>query len=129
MADAPQWLTSLVDAVGDCTEIHCACGPMAFRWGNDDDFWEVRIYYTPGEAVGGAEDGAVLVPGFTLDLMALMSVFEELTDARWHAHSFGPHDQEGPHVSVEGVYQGHHVYLQVLAEAPEGEEPGFKVDL
>jgi len=28
MADAPQWLTSLVDAVGDCTEIHCACGPI-----------------------------------------------------------------------------------------------------
>jgi hypothetical protein len=104
-------------------------GPLAFRWGSDDDFWEVKVYCTPGEAVGGAEDGAVLVPGFSLDLMELMSVFEELTDARWRTHSFGPHDQEGPHISVEGVYQGHHVYLQVLAEAPEDEEPGFKVDL
>jgi hypothetical protein len=129
MAEAPQWLAPLVDAVGTCMEAHCACGPLAFRWRSEDDFWEVKVYCTPGEAVGGAEDGAVLVPGFSLDLMELMAVFEELTDARWRAHSLGPHDQEGPHISVEGVYQGHHVYLQVLAEAPEDEEPGFKVDL
>jgi len=129
MSEAPQWLASLVDAVGNCMEAHCAAGPLAFRWGNEDDFWEVMVYCTPGEAVGGAEDGAVLVPGFSLDLVELMSVFEELTDAHWCAHSFGPHDYEGPHISVEGVYQGHHVYLQVLAEAPEDEEPGFKVDL
>jgi hypothetical protein len=102
---------------------------LPFRWGSDDDFWEVRVYCTPGEAVGGAEDDAILVPGFTLDLMELMSVFEQLTDAHWRGHSFGPHDQEGPHFSMEGLYQGHHVYLQVLAEAPEDEEPGFKVDL
>jgi hypothetical protein len=119
MSEAPQWLTSLIDAVGNCMEAHCATGPLAFRWGNEEDFWEVRVYCTPGEAVGGAEDGAILVPGFSLDLMGLTSIFEELTDRQWQAHSFGPHDQEGPHISVEGVYQGHHVYLQVLAEAPE----------
>ena len=128
MAEAPPWLTSLVDAVGNCTEVHCACGPLAFRWGSEEDVWDVRVYYTPGEAIGGAEDGAILVPGFSLDLVALMATFEELTDACWRAHSFGPHDQEGPHISVEGVYQGHHVYLKVLAEAPEDEEPGFRVD-
>jgi hypothetical protein len=101
---------------------------LAFRWGSEEDFWNVRVYYAPGEAIGGAEDGAILVPGFSLDLMALMSVFEELTDACWCAHSFGPHDQEGPRISIEGMYQGNHVYLQVLAEAPDDEEPGFRVD-
>jgi hypothetical protein len=129
MSEAPQWLVSLVDAAGDCMEVHCECGPLAFRWGSDRDLWEVRIYYAPGEAVGGADDGAMLAPGFTLDLTRLTSVFDKLTEVCWRSHSFGPHDQEGPHVSMEGVYQGHHVWLQVLAEAPEGEEPGFKVDL
>ena len=128
MSEAPQWLTSLVDAVGNCMEVHCPAGPLAFRWGNEDDFWEVMVYYAPGEAAGGAEDGAVLVPGFSLDLMELISIFEELTDSHWQSHSFGPHDQEGPHISIEGVYQGHHVYLRVLAEAPQDESPGFKVD-
>jgi len=106
MADAPQWLTSLVDAVGNCMEAHCAAGPRAFRWDNEGDFWEVVVYCAPGKAVGGAEDEAVLVPGFSLDLMELISVFEELTDACSHAHPFGPHDQEGPHVSVEGGRRG-----------------------
>jgi len=129
MSEAPQWLTSLVDAVGGCMETHCAAGPLAFRWGNEDDFWEVTVYCTPGEAVGGAEDGAVLVPGFSLDLMGLTSIFDELTDSHWQAHPFGPHDHGGPHISVEGTYRGHQVFLQVLAEAPEDEEPGFKVDM
>ena len=96
MSEAPQWLTSLVDAVGNCMEAHCAAGPLAFRWGTEDDFWEVMVYCTPGEAVGGAEDGAVLVPGFSLDLMELTSIFEELTDSHWQAHSFGPHDPHRP---------------------------------
>lgn len=129
MSEAPQWLTSLVDAVGNCMEVHCAAGPLAFRWGSEDDFWEVMVYCAPGEAVGGAEDGAVLVPGFSLDVSELMSIFEELRDSHWQSHSFGPHGHKGSHISIEGVFQGHHVYLQVLAEAPEDEKPGFKVDL
>jgi hypothetical protein len=38
-----------------------------------------------------------------------------------------PHD-EGPRLVVEGVYQGRQVFLQVLAYAPEDEEPGMKLD-
>ena len=103
MADAPQWLASLVEAVGHCMEAHGAAGPLAFRWGNEDDFREVIVCCTPGEAVGGAEDRAILVSGFSLDVIGLTSIFEELTDSHSQAHSFGPRDQEGPHISVEGV--------------------------
>jgi hypothetical protein len=84
---------------------------------------------TPGEIVGGAQDGAVIVPGFSLDMQGLISAFEKVAVFHWRSQSFGPHDNLGPHVSIEGVYQGHEVWLQVLAEAPEDEEPGFKVDL
>jgi hypothetical protein len=44
----------------------------------------------------------------------------------WNA--LGLNDPEGPHISVEGVFEGREVYLQVLAYAPEGEEPGLKLD-
>jgi len=67
-------------------------------------------------------------PGFSLDLQELWSAFEELADVNWCAHAFGPHDSEGPHISIEGVYQGHHVFLRVLSEAPYDEEPGLKLD-
>jgi hypothetical protein len=38
-------------------------------------------------------------------------------------------DDEGPHVSIEGVYRGHDVFVQVLAYAPDDEEPGMKLDV
>ena len=123
MAEAPQWLVSLVDAVGNCMEFHCALGPLAFRWRQEGDFWEIAVYYTPGEVIGGAEDGAVIVPGFSLHVQELISAFEKVTDVCWCSHSFGPHDSLGPHISIEGVYQGHEMWLQVLAEAPEDEKP------
>ena len=129
MAEVPQWLASLIDAVGNCMESHCTSGPLVFRWRQEDDFWEIAVYSTLGEVVGGVEDGAIFVPGFSLDVQELMSVFDEVANLSWHSQSFGPHDNLGPHVSMEGVDQGHEVGLQVLAEAPEDEEPGFKVDL
>ena len=129
MAEAPQWLTSLVDAVGNCMEAHCASGPLGFSWRQEDDFWEISVYSTPGEIVGGAQDGAVIVPGFSLDVQELMLSFESVADLHWRSQAFGPHDNLGPHVSIEGVSQGRQVWLQVLAEAPDDEEPRFKVDL
>ncbi len=43
-------------------------------------------------------------------------------------HSLGYPSGEGPHVVIEGIYQGHEVFLQILAYAPEDEEPGMKLD-
>jgi hypothetical protein len=38
-------------------------------------------------------------------------------------------DDEGPHVSIAGVYHGDDVFVQVLAYAPDDEEPGMKLDV
>jgi len=61
-------------------ELHGALGSLGFRWREEDDFCEITAYSTPGEVVGGAEDGPVVVPGVSLDVQELMSVFEELVD-------------------------------------------------
>ena len=87
------------------------------------------MYCNAGEVVGGAQDGAVIVPGFSLDVRELMSAFEKLTDVHWCSQPFGPDDYRAPHISIEGIYQGHKAYPEVLAEAQEDEGPGFKVDL
>ena len=78
------------------------------------------------ELVGGAHDGAVVVPGFRLDLEQLRQEFESIIDFGWNA--LGLNDPEGPHIYVEGVFQDREVYLQVLAYAPEDEEPGLRVE-
>jgi hypothetical protein len=55
----------------------------------------------------------------------LRNAFERVDELGWNA--FGWPDGDGPFISIEGGYLGHDVYLRVLAEAPEGEEPGAKL--
>ena len=101
-------------------------GPLGYRYGEDDGPWQIDLYPTPVELVGGAVDGEVVAPGFSLDIEQLRGLFDRLDAVAWQ--SLGFPDGEGPHVSVEGVYQGHEVFIQVLAYAPEDEEPGMKLD-
>src|SRR4051812_37831212 len=101
-------------------------GPLRLRYREEDGFWEVWIYPTSVELVGGAHDGAVVLPDFSLDLEQLRSAFDSIRDFGWNA--LGLNDAEGPYVYVEGAYQGREVYLQVLAQAPEDEKPGLMFD-
>ncbi len=120
------WLDVLLDAVGTCMEADSPMGPLALRYREEEGFWDVCVYATPVELVGGAHDGAVMVPGFHLDLEQLRAKFDSVTACGWNA--LGLHASEGPYVYVEGVFRGREVYLQVLAYAPEDEEPGLKLD-
>ena len=124
--DDTAWLDDLLEAVAGCAEAGSPMGPLGLRHREEEGFWEVWIYPTPVELVGGAHDGAVVAPDFCLDLERLRSTFEVVADFGWNA--LGLHCPEGPYVHVEGVYRGREVYLQVLAQAPHDEEPGLKLD-
>ncbi len=124
--EEPAWLDELLDIVSNSIEPDSPMGPLRMRYWEEDDFWEIRIHTTPVELVGGAHDGEVVLPGFTLEVMELQAAFEEVVALDWNA--LGLTFPEGPHVAIEGTFQGHDVYLQVLARPPEDEEPGLKVD-
>ena len=118
-SQSPEWLNSLVDDVISCIEAHNSMGPLESFYRNEEDFWEIVIYPTPVELKGGIVEGTVVFPGFSLDLQQLISVFDRVDEINWRAHGFGPWDHDGPHISIEGTYQKHNVWLQVLAEAPD----------
>jgi len=122
----PDWLDGLLDAVAACVEADSPMGPLGLRYWEVDGFWEVCIYPTPVELLGGAHDGAVVDPGFSLDLEQLRLMFNTVAAFGWNA--LGLTNPEGPYVYVEGVYQDRDVYLQVLSRAPEDAEPGMKLD-
>lgn len=126
MSRPPEWMESLVDTVSRCIEAHSAMGPLGFRYRDEEDLSEMIVYPTPVELIGGAVDGEVVLTGFSLDLQELVSTFDRVDSLHWFAHGFGPLDNNGPHISIEGDYQGHFVWLQILAEPPEDEEPGIK---
>lgn len=122
------WLTALVETVAGCMEAHSQVGAMGWQYHEDDALVELLVYPTPVALVGGAHDGAIVVPGYSLDVQALQAVFECVTALHWHAHGVGPDDDDGPHLSLEGTYQGHGVWLRVLAEPPDDEKPGLHLD-
>lgn len=123
------WIESLAEIVAGCIEAHSPMGPMKWEYLEEEPgSGELVVYPTPVELVGGEDDGAIVIAGFSLDLHELLPAFDRVTGLQWQAHSLGPYDRDGPHVSLEGVYQGHEVWLRVLADPPEGEEPGLQLD-
>jgi hypothetical protein len=65
-------MAALVDVVAACLEAHSPMGPLGFRYLEEEALGELVVYPTPVELVGGAADGTVVVPGFSLDLQALL---------------------------------------------------------
>ena len=122
------WMTELVEGVAGCMEAHSPMGALGWRSHAEEELVELVVYPTPVELVGGAHDGTIVLPGFSLDVQALQAVFERVTALSWHAQDVGPDDEDGPHLSLEGTYQGHAVWLRVLAEAPDDEAPGLQLD-
>ena len=121
------WMNEMVEAVASCMEAHSPMGAMGWRYHEEDEFVELVVYPTPVALVGGVHDGAIVIPGFSLDVQALQALFERVTALQWNAQGVGP-DDDGPHISIEGTYQGHSVWLRVLAEPPDDEEPGLQLD-
>jgi hypothetical protein len=124
--EADDWLGLLQEAVSACIEADSPMGPLGLRYREEESVWEVRIYPTPVELVGGVHDGERVVPGLRLDLEQLRQEFDSIVAFGWDA--LGLNWPEGPHVFIEGVFRGREVYMQVLANAPEDEEPGLKLD-
>ena len=124
--DPEAWLDELVEEVAGCMTADSPMGPLGYRYGDDDGPWQIDLYPTPVELIGGAVDGEVVDPGFSLDIEQLRGLFDRIDFVAWQ--SLGFPGGEGPHVSIEGVYQGHDVFIQVLAYAPDDEEPGMKLD-
>jgi len=124
--DAPDWVYGLVEAVAARMEALSGPGPLGFLYREEEGIWDIAIYPKPVELAGGAEDGRIVAPAFSLDLEELRAEFERVDAVSWK--SLGYPGGEGPHVSIEGVYQGHLVFVRVLAYAPEDEEPGMRLD-
>jgi hypothetical protein len=55
------WLNTLREAVGGCVGADGPMGPLGLRYCEEGGLWEVWLYPTPVELVGGRHDGEVVV--------------------------------------------------------------------
>lgn len=70
------WLGRLVDDIGGCMEAVSPMGPLGYCWNEEDGFWEIGIYPTPVELLGGAVDGEIVTPDFSIDMEELRKLFD-----------------------------------------------------
>ncbi len=126
MPETPAWMEALVHAVAGSMTPYSPIGPLGLRYRQLPGVFDVLVYPLPLEMVGGAHDGGLASPNFSLSLPDLLSAFTRVDAVHWNAQGLA--GDEGPYVSIEGSYQGYQVWLRVLACAPADVGPGLKVN-
>ncbi len=130
MIRPPNWLAETVNRVA--TRFHSAdsLAPLGCHYYHDEQhgIWEVTIFVSRTETVGGELDGKFTNSRFSVDLTGLESIFSEIERFSWQAASLGDDDDLGPHLAVEGRIKGHHVWLRIVANPPPQYEAGRIAD-
>ena len=84
----------------------------------DQPQWEVTLFVASTEILGGPRDGHVELSRFTLDLLDLLLVFDSTDKFYWQAQPIAEDDDLGPHIGVEGQFEGESVWLRMTSEPP-----------
>jgi hypothetical protein len=124
MVQPPTWLRSLTDLAGASLQPVDVLAPLGCHYCEVDGVWEITLFASQTEILGGPDDGGLRASRFHVDLSALVALFDEVESAYWQAQGLGADDDLGPHVGVEGVYAGHRVWLRITAIAPRRFPPG-----
>jgi hypothetical protein len=90
--------------------------------------FEVTLFVSSTEVYGGALDGQCTFSPFMVDLAELMSAFDAVESCYWQAQTMAEDDELGPHVGLEGRFQGHSVWLRITAQPPQQFETGRVFD-
>ncbi|MCA9060857.1 MAG: hypothetical protein KDA96_20080 [Planctomycetaceae bacterium] len=117
----PTWLRWFAN---DCSRGFaggCALAPVGCHFYFDDEAerWEVTLFISRTEVVGGPMDGRTLPAGVIVDIQRVTSSFDSVSEVCWQAERLADTDDLGNHVSVTGIARGHQVWLRILANAPD----------
>ena len=119
MVSPPGWLASFVNAVTANIHSHDVLSPLGCHFQQVSDIWEVTVFASRTEIVGGPQDGLLYDSGFSIDIDGVQKVFSEIDSISWQAQSLGDTDELGSHLSVEGVYENKQIWLRITAMAPQ----------
>ena len=124
MATPPGWLKEFADAAALLLMPADVLAPIGCHYCQVGQAWEISLFVSRTEIVGGECDGESRNSKFILDVPALMQLFERVPTVTWQAQSHGDEDELGPHVALAGRFAGRNVSLRVLAHPPQRFAPG-----
>ncbi|MCC7424100.1 MAG: hypothetical protein IT428_27865 [Planctomycetaceae bacterium] len=126
MKSPPDWLVEVANQVAQAIEGFELLAPIGSHvWFNVMlDQWELTVFPSATEVLGGRFDGKRNDSRFSLDIALVLDAFDTVSQVRWQSHRLGEDDELGQHISVEGTVKDNLVWLRVLATPPERFEPG-----
>lgn len=131
MTRPPSWIEDTADRAAALFQSEDILAPIGCHFFHDEeqDLWEVSLFVSLTETLGGPCDGKLTRGRFSIDVRELMSLFSEIARFDWQAVSFGDDDDLGPHLAIEGLVGGASVWLRILSEPPREFEPGRIADV
>ncbi|MBS0263474.1 MAG: hypothetical protein JSS02_16150 [Planctomycetes bacterium] len=125
----PPWIQELADAAALQMIPVDPLAPVGCHFCLAEGVWEITLFVSGTEVVGGSLDGRVQCSRFNLDVQAVCGIFTRVTDVSWQAHSLGDGDELGPHVAIEGIYDEHSVRLRILSFSPRRFPAGRRAEV
>lgn len=126
MSSLPSWLAKLAKRATLQMHAMDLLAPIGCHsyYNEHSDQWEVTLFASSTEVIGGQFDGKRNASKFAVDLRALFDLFSKVHHFEWQALPMGDDDELGAHISIEGSFEGHSVWFRFLAQAPRRFESG-----
>lgn len=121
MSQPAAWLSGLADAIA-MTVAPLTTEPLPAldcHFTKYEGVWEITLFTESTEVVGGPEDGSIRHSPLGVRVAEILDLFQSVSSCNWQTQAFGPEDDLGPHLSIEGLYKGRMVWLRILAAAPQ----------
>jgi hypothetical protein len=124
MPAAPDWLQQFADAVALQMNPVDLLSPVGCHFCRVDGIWEITLFASNTQIVGGKKDGVLRPSRFQVDLRAVIDLFSDISSIDWQPLPLAVDDELGAHLSVAGTFSGNPICLRILARAPRRFEPG-----
>lgn len=119
MTVPPGWLKELADAVALLMMPADVMAPIGCHYCRVNKTWEISLFASSTQIVGGGRDGDVRRSRFCLDVDAVRKLFDEVHGISWQAHALASDDELGPHLEVHGSLADKEIRLRILAFPPK----------
>ncbi len=119
MVSPPSWLSNFVDSVTSNIHAYDVLSPLGCHYQQVKDIWEVTVFASRTEIVGGPQDGLTCHASFNVDISGILQCFSEVGTISWQSQSLGSDDELGAHLAVEGICDNKQIWLRITSTAPE----------
>ena len=126
MAAPPEWISKFANSVAACLEPLEPMPPLGCHYHKCETGWEISIFPSQTEIVGGPHDGRQIAARFSVNILAAAALFSQIDEITWQSKSVHEEDQLGSHVAIGGLFEEQTVSVRILKTAPACFDPGRK---